>query len=151
MIPVAQTRFGGPDAPSEEAGNCYAACVASILELPIDELPDATPDQAGGEEWQEVWGRWFRGRGLITYNLVRGEGNDAPFAGYTIGSVASRHGDYDHAVVCRDGEVVWDPNARNADEPYDPSEVKSWEVFALLDASALLKQSADGDDERSET
>ncbi|QIN79619.1 hypothetical protein GBA65_15035 [Rubrobacter marinus] len=140
MIPVAQTRSGGPDAPREEAGNCYAACVASILELALEDVPDVAPNDNGEDGWNEAWGGWFRERGLTTYNLVRGEGDDRPFEGYTIGTVPSRNGPYEHAVVCRDGEVVWDPNPANAEKPYDSSEATSWEVFALLDASELVKR-----------
>ena len=44
MKKVFQTKFGKPD------GNCFAACLASILELPIEEIPD----------YKQPEGRWFR-------------------------------------------------------------------------------------------
>ncbi len=35
MIPVQQTRGGGPDVPISEQGDCFAACISSVLEIPI--------------------------------------------------------------------------------------------------------------------
>ncbi|MCH6575571.1 MAG: hypothetical protein IH795_10285, partial [Bacteroidetes bacterium] len=40
VIPVNQTKFGGSDAPIEEQGDCFRACLASILELALDEVFD---------------------------------------------------------------------------------------------------------------
>jgi hypothetical protein len=37
VIPVTQTRRGGPDAPIDERGDCFDACLASVLEVPIAE------------------------------------------------------------------------------------------------------------------
>jgi hypothetical protein len=38
MIAVTQTKRGGPDAPPEERGDCFDACLASVLEVPIEEV-----------------------------------------------------------------------------------------------------------------
>jgi hypothetical protein len=38
MKPVKQTRRGGPDAPPEERGDCFDACLASLLEVPIQDV-----------------------------------------------------------------------------------------------------------------
>lgn len=45
MLPVFQTRFNGPG-----GGNCLSACVASLLELPIEQVPDFNASS----------GYWFR-------------------------------------------------------------------------------------------
>jgi hypothetical protein len=37
--PVSQTKRGGPDAPPEERGDCWPACLASLLEVAIEECP----------------------------------------------------------------------------------------------------------------
>lgn len=39
MKPVDQTLFGSFSAPRNERGNCYPACIASILEIKIDDVP----------------------------------------------------------------------------------------------------------------
>lgn len=46
MKPVTQTKFGDPE------GNCLMACVASIVEVPIDECPPlVTNDDPEGHGW----------------------------------------------------------------------------------------------------
>jgi hypothetical protein len=44
MIPVPQTKRGGPDAPPEERGDCFDACLASILEVPLESVHVAHDD-----------------------------------------------------------------------------------------------------------
>ena len=66
MIPVYQTAFGGPDSPTP--GDCFRACVASILELPIDEVPHF----CAAEEWIPPLQAWFRERGWMPL-LVAGD------------------------------------------------------------------------------
>lgn len=65
MIPVRQTRFG-------RQGNCFAACVASLLERPIEHFEAMFPvaedwrGESPGDEWR--WG--FRmAQGLAIHGL----------------------------------------------------------------------------------
>jgi len=37
MKPVMQTMFGGPG--SKDEGNCFPACLASLLEIPLEDVP----------------------------------------------------------------------------------------------------------------
>ena len=48
MIPVDQTTFG------KGHGNCLAACVASITELPLDSLVLEWDDREDGEHWYDT-------------------------------------------------------------------------------------------------
>ncbi len=84
MTPVYQT-IHGPQ------GNCYAACVASILETSLEDLPP--------------------------YVAVRRPNWEPP--GYSIASVRVRDGSI-HAVVCLDGQIVHDPAGRPFARPEDP-------------------------------
>ncbi len=84
MIPVYQTVHG-------PRGNCYAACIASILEVPLDALPARATLAA----WDE------------------------PPAGYGIASMRVRDNSI-HAVVCLDGKIVHDPAGRPFAQPEDP-------------------------------
>ena len=62
MKKVYQTKFGGKDAPDEEKGNCWQACVASILEIPLE---DAMHDiHYDGPAWLERFNAWLRQYGL---------------------------------------------------------------------------------------
>lgn len=45
MKPVYQTQFGDPD------GNCFNACVASIIECELSDLPDLCKVEASGQNW----------------------------------------------------------------------------------------------------
>jgi hypothetical protein len=57
MKPVDQTLFGVGE------GNCFAACVASILELNLDSVPNFCADNAD-TEWYMQFIKWLAPRGL---------------------------------------------------------------------------------------
>lgn len=108
MKPVDQTKLGVPD------GNCFPACLASILERPLETIPEFK-----GEEWQARYADWLRelGLSLITIRLPDGIENSNAEArryylpGYCILAVQSPRLDgHLHAVVARDGEIVHDPH-----------------------------------------
>lgn len=134
MIPVEQTRWrpGG-------GGNCVAACVASIFEVPLSDCSPEIPD--GGSftavcEWTAkrhpgiranckiVGGHWFK-RGTIerfvdSYPPV--DVVEPPVSGYWIAGVVSPRGvlmrvDQEikpslHCVVMYGSELVWDPHPK---------------------------------------
>jgi hypothetical protein len=103
--PVEQTHLLPPH------GNCFAACVASILEMPIDAVPDFTTF----DDWTVRWNKWLRPMNLAMMHVtVPTEGfkewSQQCMPGYTIPAVASPRGNWLHAVVAFDGEIVWDPH-----------------------------------------
>lgn len=66
MKPVTQTRFGHPGNDDALPGNCFPAAIASIMELPIEDVP--WPDSK--TDWSEYWdvlARWIAAYG---YALV---------------------------------------------------------------------------------
>ena len=111
VIPVDQTIF------DNKKGNCFAACVASILEVPLVDVPNFcalkgdwySPTQdwlvanhgmslvnlkvenwAGGENWAEIFD-YLRG----CYCILNGK---------------SPRGEWEHSVIVRNGEIVHDPH-----------------------------------------
>jgi len=58
MKPVTQTQFSFVIGP--EAGNCFAACIASILELELE----AVPNFVEADDWRSACIEWLRRRGL---------------------------------------------------------------------------------------
>lgn len=98
MRPVDQTKFGSPD------GNCFQASVASILELPLEEVPDFD-----GDDWYEKFTEWLKPRGFYPLTFKMGEWKPPPDA-YTIFGGKSPRGDWLHAVVGIGGEVAHDPH-----------------------------------------
>lgn len=115
MIPVMQTLFGNP------AGNCLMACVASIMEVPLEQFPDLYEAEEAGKEWWEVMREavrehrweitWIRDPFSKTYRLApvgyAVAGGPSPRATPSLEDDAQHPG---HAVVCLDGEMVHDPH-----------------------------------------
>ena len=102
MIAVQQTRTGAH-------GNCFAACLASILEVPLDSIPDFGED----DEFLEDVADFLAEHGLY---YVQIQPEDSAFAAmcasgdifHTIEGVSPRGGQ--HAVVGLCGDMVWDPH-----------------------------------------
>jgi hypothetical protein len=105
MKPVMQTRFGFPN------GNCYAACVASILEMPIEDMPVIAAD----EDFNDRWDAWYAEHGLARVTFRPGA--DWKPKGYYVlcgkspRDIFNGKGErVDHATVGLDGNFVHDPN-----------------------------------------
>lgn len=108
MKPVDQTVFTVP------GGNCFSACVASLLEIPIDAVPYFMGDKPPGEP-EDWFGRlldWLRPRGYWAIPLPVGNGWKPE--GLCILSGKSPRGDYDHCVIARGLDVVHDPHPSRA-------------------------------------
>lgn len=98
MKPVDQTVF----APGK--GNCFSACVASILEVGTDEVPFFMVDAA----WKDLFLDWCGERRLV---VDFSSGFPAPLGEFYIANGISPRGDTrGHSVVMRDGHVVHDPH-----------------------------------------
>ena len=110
MKPVYQTKLKPPK------GNCWAACVASVLECGLEEVPDVEFEQmdAGAESpdvlrfWKE-WREWLADRNLGILCVTMGKGVPLP-RGYVIFTGRSPRGAWDHSVVYHDGELCHDPH-----------------------------------------
>jgi len=93
MKRIEQTRTGAD-------GNCLNACIASILELPLKDVPEF------GDDWLMDLNDFLQARGL-SYRRVPIDGAK-PSGWGTIEGVSPRGGL--HACVAFDGELVWDPH-----------------------------------------
>jgi hypothetical protein len=105
MIPVTQTRTGAN-------GNCFAACLASILEVPMHVVPDF----GGDDVWLGNAQSFLAGFGL--YYIQVPPDDPALWNAFTSGEVfhtiegtSPRGGQ--HAVVGRNGEMVHDPHPQD--------------------------------------
>ncbi len=118
MKPVTQTKRGGPDVAPEERGDCFDACLASLLEVAIEDVP--CPHT--GDWWDDAQVAVER----HGYRIVLAAHEDelrvqdlAAWFGplYWIAGVPSLNlGTYEdgrpvaHVIVMRGGEVVHDPS-----------------------------------------
>lgn len=99
MKPVTQTITIGDG--SGRPGNCLQAAVASLLDLDLDEVPHFI-ECGEDEDWLERLVTFGAGRG---YRVVYRP--DPVMFGLAFGRSPR---DAAHAVVCLDGEIVWDPH-----------------------------------------
>jgi hypothetical protein len=100
MIPVDQTTFGIP------GGNCFSACVASLLNLPIDDVPYFM----GAENWLTAFTEWLRLYSMypIVFKVNTSPDDTWRPAGYHILGGQSVRGP--HSVVARGHDIVHDPH-----------------------------------------
>ena len=131
MKPVFQTTFGGPKAPIEERGNCFSACVASILELPIEQVPTFVIE----DDWHIAAQTWLNARGLWLLSLPWDDEWGAivlePFGGYHIIGGQSPRGEHGHSVVGLRGEIVHDPHP-SGEGIRPPNAEFPWELSVLI-------------------
>ena len=153
MIPVLQTiladptRNDGHDAEGRP-GNCYQAAIASVLELPLDEVPHfATFDR----DWFKQSAPWFRQRGMIrsfyreqalkdlSWPLYLAPGADfwGDRVSHIVGALGagpSPRGPFRHVVVLdpNTGDMIHDPHPSGA----GVTEVDELELILALDGGA---------------
>ena len=121
MTPVDQTRFGVGN------GNCLAACLASLLNLRLDQVPDV---MAADDWWEQLCG-WARGLGWALIHLDSdGEGLTWFWSqdGYWIAGGPCERGGR-HACVYQDGQLAHDPHPSRA----GLLSVDTWTLLVPLD------------------
>lgn len=97
MIPQDQTRTGMPD------GNCFAACIASILGMHID---DVDLGITGDDNWMMFVDSWLSRYG---FGIVYSKTWPLRFRGHAIALGTSPRG-IPHAVVWAKTGMVHDPH-----------------------------------------
>lgn len=103
MIPVTQTSFG-------QQGNCFSACLASLFECDISEVPNFTECGESPEEFWAAAKAWLfeRGWGLVGIALNEEFGPEQ-LDGYLIVVGKSARG-LDHATLWHQGQMIHDPH-----------------------------------------
>lgn len=121
MIKINQTRFGGLDKPISEQGNCFQACLASVLEIPLEQAFDCIPFDSNPkatrfeqQHWYVAFNKWLEQFGLGSIYLEWKPITPAvtPLLGYHIAELKSstlKNGE-SHCVVIHDGDLAHDPN-----------------------------------------
>lgn len=120
----------------EERDDCYVACIASILEVPISEVPKANFETEG--DWAEEIEKWLVTRNLVLIQVTVPE-NTTP-KGYCILSGKMPGNDPDdgwlHAVVGKEGKEIFDPDPFNHGSPL-LEKIKSIELFQVIDPGRM--------------
>ncbi len=134
------SKFGGSEAPEEEQGNCMAACLASLFELELSEVPDFAGKIVNGK-WYVILNVWLAKRNL-ELSFYPAKGTVPPMQGYYMLAVKSttlKNPDDGHMVIAQNGQVVHDPNP-NAKAVGEKEDL--W-LFTPIDIS-LYKEVIDG-------
>ena len=120
MIPVKQTISNFVN------GNCMQACVASIMEVPLETIPNFMCD--GEEFYERNLNAWLKYQNFITIDVVIDKYNTGMLKDcYVIATGESpRSPDLNHAVVYYNGKMVHDPHPDNTGIIGDP---KMYTVF----------------------
>lgn len=117
MKPVFQTRFG-------KEGNCWAACLASLFEVPLEEVDHCSGNH---EDWLQNTTKWLAARGWYYLELTFPRDGQikctAPPDGQLLicGCVTERG--LNHAVI---GEI-------HITDRHDDGQVKSYDVYVAHD------------------
>ncbi len=109
MTPVFQTKFVA----EHGHGNCQSAAMASLLDLPLEDVIDtAELLEKGGEFWHPI-SQWLEDRGY-TMRFQSAHDSDIDTTGFTIAMGPSPRGPFWHAVVYADGVLAHDPHPSGA-------------------------------------
>jgi hypothetical protein len=99
--PVDQNGFGRPQ------GNCYAACLASILEVPLDWIPEGTRNH-------EHANPFLAPLGLRLVQLPKNDMRIGPRVLHILTGPSPRGNETLHATVGRGGQIIHDPHPSRA-------------------------------------
>lgn len=102
MTPVDQTKLYTPD--GGHPGNCFAACIASIMDMPLWMVPP----------WERMFGRDYMARldqwlGLFGKTIRLGEETEFESGEYYIANGYSAR-EVLHSVIFLDGQLAHDPH-----------------------------------------
>lgn len=106
MIPVMQTRY-------DEHGNCFESCIASLLHLKLEEVPNLAAYEENGL-WLNKLNEWLSKKGLVYFELElpitekKLFFKNYDFYYIQIGKT-TRSKNILHAVIGRKGKIVHDP------------------------------------------
>jgi len=107
MKPVMQMKFGANE------GNCFQACLASILELPLDDVPDFCNIYGRNGTWLYECNKWLSTRNLGLVHVVRPRSVETDYLFelpvYHIITGLNKDG-IRHSVVGFRSDMVYNPN-----------------------------------------
>lgn len=121
-----------------QQGDCFRACIASVLELPISEVPhfaQLTHGSSSSAFWNMAYD-WLEARGYeytFRSRMNRADQDKAEYHMMT-GPSPRGNGTY-HCVVAQGGVIVHDPHPTRAGLTGDPANWR-WNYLTKIKAAA---------------
>ena len=125
MIPVNQTIL------DDITGNCFQACVASIFEFPIEQMPNFWEQTQNVTEFWKLNDKWTTdnlGCRCVSFQL-NGKNKHLIDDVLCVACAKSPRGDIDHAVVWKN-KIIHDPHPSNEGLSEEPD---TFTLFIPLD------------------
>ena len=125
MRPTRQTKFGDTE------GNCFPACLASLLELPLETIPNFCHAYGHahmartGRDWLTEARSWLHPRGWWYLEVAAKTLEAIPGGVWHVMAGPSPRGDHYHSVVGSGGAMIFDPHPSQAG-------LKRLETFGFL-------------------
>lgn len=110
MIPTQQNTAHDPE--NGKNGNCLSAVLASLLHLPVDEVPVFSEEK----QWVKDLNVWLRQYGLafvLMPNTDFLETHGIKGVWHEMAGITSRFKGIEHSCVAKDGVLVFDPSIYN--------------------------------------
>jgi hypothetical protein len=121
------------------SSDCLQACVASVLELEIGEMPELNPMDE--DSWTKSLHDFLLPMGLgFIWATMPVDPHGITIGSFAAGTLSRR----EHCCVMINGELAWDPRGKLMIGPDDHSihRPQSWILFTALDPSSLHLTSA---------
>ncbi len=122
-----------------ETGNCFSACVASIFELDISEVPNFIE---AGRNWMNEYNLWLEKFGLTSFEMDVSDDNRETWRkwldhkdNYSIISVVDDK--IPHALVMKGTKIVHDPFENNC-KSFVFDDIYAFGMFVMKDPGSLI-------------
>lgn len=110
MTPITQDKFVKFDQDGitkVQRGNCFAACIASLLDIPLNQVPNVE-ELFDCYAWYDVFCSWLETKG---FTFETGTKQECEKSGdYYLVSGDSPRGNFKHIVIYKNGKMVHDPH-----------------------------------------
>lgn len=132
MVGVMQTKRGGFAVPPSERGDCLPACLASILEVPIEDVP--VPHDSERHWWDEAQDAVGRhGYHLVIFDVSHGAPDVYWIAGVPSLNLTGAEGKpLIHFIVMHGPNVAHDPSLGQRYEVGEPLPVEPLDGWVLV-------------------
>lgn len=133
MKPVFQTTYG------KEEGNCFPACIASVLEMDLKDVPHFC--KVYKSYWQEELNKWLLQFGLGALTVAFQEMDSPIQKGWCFAAGPCGPDGVMHSVVMKDMKMVHNPHKGWG----ELDRIVDYTFFVVLDPVKYLKKEGESD------